>query len=145
MFAAMNNPAAAYSKVGVETGIEAANSHKLILMLFDGAMLAVSTASLHMRRNEEPGDIAKKGEAISKAINIIMNGLKASLDVEAGGELAQRLSFLYEYMCARLFHANLKNDEAALKEVARLLAELKSAWEEIADDPAVLSANRAAA
>jgi flagellar protein FliS len=48
-------------------------------------------------------------------------------------------------MGVRLVHANLKNDLGALQEVSRLLGEIKSAWEEIADDPAVLSASKAAA
>jgi flagellar protein FliS len=62
---------------------------------------------------------------------IIDEGLKSSLDKNVGGELAQNLSDLYEYMCQRLLVANLKNDVAALDEVSRLLTELKGAWEEI--------------
>lgn len=131
MFAVMHNPKAAYQKVGIETGVDAADPHKLVLMLFDGAMLAVSGASLHMQRNE----IAKKGEAVSKAINIIANGLKASLDTQAGGELAERLAALYDYMCARLLHANMNNQPAVLDEVSHLLAELKGAWEQIGSKP----------
>jgi flagellar protein FliS len=88
-------------------------------------------------------EIAEKGQSISKAIDIITNGLEASLDMQVEGELAERLSALYEYMCARLLHAGIKNDRAALDEVVGLLTEIRSAWEEIADDPAVLSANNA--
>ena len=131
MFAVMHNPKAAYNKVGIETGVDTADPHKLVLMLFEGAMLAVSGASLHMQRNE----IAKKGEAVSKAINIIANGLKASLDTQAGGELAERLAALYDYMCARLLHANLNNQPAVLDEVSHLLAELKDAWAQIGGKP----------
>ena len=68
-----------------------------------------------------------------------------SLDFSAGDELARRLAALYDYMGVRLVHANLKNDLGALQEVSRLLGEIKSAWGEIADDPAVLSASKAAA
>lgn len=133
MFGSMNNPAAAYAKVGIDTGVTTADPHKLILMLFDGALLSVSSASLHMQRNET----AAKGQAISKAVDIMANGLKVSLDFDAGGELAQRLGALYDYMCTRLFHANLKNDAPALDEVGRLLTELKGAWEEIGTKQAV--------
>jgi flagellar protein FliS len=129
MFAVMNNPVAAYRKVGVETGVESADPHKLILMLFEGALLSVASASLHMRR----GEVARKGECISKAIDIIANGLKASLDMGAGGDLAAKLAALYDYMCNRLFYANLHNNPAALDEVSHLLAELKSAWEQIGE------------
>jgi flagellar protein FliS len=136
---ARRNPIQAYSSVGIETGVMSANPHKLIVMLFEGALVAVSSARMHMEQKH----IAEKGESVTKAIDIIGNGLKASLDVTAGGELAERLSALYDYMCARLLHANARNDRAALIEVAGLLAELKGAWEEIASDPAVLSANNA--
>lgn len=132
MFAVMHSPKAAYNQVAVETGAIAANPHKLVLMLFEGAMLSVASAALHMQREE----IAAKGEAVSKAINIIANGLKASLDFEVGGELAQKLGALYDYMCNRLLYANLNNQPAALDEVSHLLAELKDAWEQIADKPA---------
>ncbi|HMX16138.1 MAG TPA: flagellar export chaperone FliS [Rhodocyclaceae bacterium] len=142
MFTSMStSPSAAYAKVGIETGVIAADPHKLILMLFDGALLAISSATVQMRGGETP----EKGKSISKAIEIIDSGLKASLDFATGGELAARLGALYDYMCARLLFANLHNNEAALREVAGLLQEIKGAWEEIARDPAVLSGTPAAA
>ena len=127
MFASMRNPVSAYKQVGVEAKVASADPHQLILMLYDGAILSTSSAALHIKRNET----AAKGLAISRAIDIIANGLKVSLDFEAGGELSERLSALYDYMCARLLHANARNDEAALQEVGHLLGELKGAWEEI--------------
>ena len=117
----------AYASVGLETGVQDADPHKLILMLYQGALLAVASAKNQMLRRE----IAGKGASITKAIAIIDEGLKASLDRNAGGELAQNLSALYDYMCQRLLVANLKNDAAALDEVSRLLSELKGAWETI--------------
>jgi flagellar protein FliS len=121
------DPTAAYRKIGLETQLDSASPHKLILMLFDGAQLAISNAQHHMRA----GNIAEKGAAISKCIEIISSGLQASLDHESGGDLAARLDALYEYMGRRLLHANLKNDEAALAEVTALLSELNGAWEQI--------------
>lgn len=116
-----------YANVGLETSVTTADPHKLILLLYQGALLAISSAKNNMLRNE----IAAKGKHISHAIMIIEEGLKASLDKNAGGELAQNLSALYEYMSQRLLVANLKNDVAALDEVSRLLSELKGAWEAI--------------
>ncbi|BCB26947.1 flagellar protein FliS [Sulfurimicrobium lacus] len=121
----------AYSQVGVEASIASASPHKLISMLFDGAILAVSHGRLHMQQ----GNIAAKGASISKAIAIIDDGLSVSLDEKAGGELAQSLKALYEYMSNRLLMANLKNDVAGLDEVSRLLNELKSAWDSIEARP----------
>lgn len=127
MFGPSTNRASAYAKVGMETGVTSADPHKLILMLFDGALLSISSARHALERK----DIPAKGMAISKAIEIIANGLDASLDLEAGGELAMRLSALYEYMSDRLLYANLHNNQAALDEVAGLLGGLRESWEAI--------------
>lgn len=130
--------AATYRNIGLETQLAEASPHNLIVMLFDGALIALANAQRHMENQE----IAEKGSAISRAIDIITNGLQASLDLKEGGEIAQQLYALYEYMGQRLLYANLYNNIAALKEVASLLHEIKSSWEEIADDPAVLSSNK---
>ena len=106
----------------------AADPHGLILLLFEGAAAAMSQARFHMEQN----DIAQRGTNISKAIDIIGNGLKASLNVKAGGDLAERLQALYEYIIQRLLWANMRNDRAALEEAMGLLGEIHSAWAEIA-------------
>jgi len=124
MFGMSRNPLAAYAQVSTEIATATADPHQLILMLFEGARVAISMARLHMERKEIP----EKGAAISKAIDIINNGLLASLDSENGGQLAERLAALYEYISQRLLWANLKNNVAALDEANRLLGELQSAW-----------------
>jgi flagellar protein FliS len=127
MFGSAKNGANAYARVGIETGVAAASPHQLIVMLFEGALVAVSSALQSM----QTGDIPLRGQAISKAITIIDNGLRASLDKEAGGEIAESLDALYDYMSRRLLMANLKNQPAMLEEVYRLLSELKAAWDGI--------------
>jgi flagellar protein FliS len=127
MFGNLHNPVSAYKSVGVDSAVTAADPHKLILLLLDGALSAISLAKGAMAR----GEIAAKGEAVSKAIDIIQNGLRASLDQEQGGELAVQLDLLYEYMGRRLLHANLRDDPAALDEVTALLREIHAAWAEI--------------
>jgi flagellar protein FliS len=119
----------AYANVGLETGIASASPHKLIVMLYDGALVALLSAKTNIATN----NIAGKGAAISKAITIIDNGLRASLDKSAGGEIAANLDALYDYMSRRLLHANLKNDVAIIDEVHGLLADLRGAWVEIGD------------
>jgi len=132
MNAFSNNGLKAYSRVGVETGVLSASPQQLILMLYEGAITAISSAQYHLRQKE----IAAKGEAISKAIAIIDGGLRASLDLSVGGGLAKGLFELYEYMSRRLLQANLRNDHAALDEVRQLLLQLKGAWETLAAKPA---------
>ncbi|WAW09551.1 flagellar export chaperone FliS [Oxalobacter vibrioformis] len=127
MFASSRHGANAYAKVGIETGVLAASPHKLITMLFDGALLAIATAAKHI----ESGNIEEKGQAIVKAVTIIQSGLQESLNREAGGELANNLDALYDYMRRRLFEAHVRNDASMLEEVKGLLLEIKSAWDEI--------------
>lgn len=119
--------AAAYAKVGVESHVTNADPHQLILMLFDGALLAINSAAIAMER----GDVEARVKNISKAIEIITMGLKTSLDPQ-GGELADRLGALYDYMCSRLLHANAFSTDAPLIEVSGLLRDLRDAWSQIA-------------
>lgn len=128
MFGNARNAISAYQKAGVDAAIEVADPHRLILLLFSGAQAAVCNARAAMQMNQ----VAAKGEAVSKAIDIIGNGLKASLDMEKGGDIAPRLEALYDYMVLRLLQANMKNDLKALEEVSGLLEEIHSAWRGIA-------------
>lgn len=120
-----------YRKVEVETGVPEASPHQLVLMLMEGALVAINIAAVKM----EQGDIPKKGEAISKAIALIDEGLRPSLNLEQGGEIAANLDALYDYMGRQLFLANLRNDTAPLNEVARLLGDIKEAWVAIGNMP----------
>ena len=127
MFGTMKRGANAYANIGMETGVLAANPHKLITMLFDGALVAIALGKKHMA----DGDIRSKGKSITHAILIIDNGLRASLNKNVGGELALNLDSLYEYMSRRLFQANATNDPSILDEVHGLLTDIRSAWEQI--------------
>jgi flagellar secretion chaperone FliS len=124
MFSTNLNAAKNYTTVGVTSGVMSASPHGLVLMLFEGAMLAVSASRMHMQIGRTP----EKAQAISKAVAIIQDGLMASLDRESGGEIAEQLFSLYEYMVARLIEANIGNRTEPLEEVGRLLAELNGAW-----------------
>ena len=127
MYTNSRNAAHAYANVGLETGVAAASPHQLIVMLYEGAELAVRMAIRHM--NE--GDVAKKSDAITKASSIIIDGLCTALDPKQGGEIAQQLGALYDYMNQRLMLAHVKNQTAPLEEVLGLLRELRGAWQQI--------------
>jgi flagellar secretion chaperone FliS len=134
MNTATRHALSAYVQTGIESAIPEANPHRLVMMLFDGAIASIADARLNMIR----GQIAARGKAISKAISIVDQGLKSSLDTAKGGEIAERLDALYEYICARLLDANVKGRPEALDEPAKLLSELQSAWAEIAGVPGAL-------
>lgn len=139
MFGSMKNPANAYAQLSIDSAVLSADPHRLILLLFEGAENALTLSHHYI----EEGNIAERGTAISKAIDIINNGLKASLDLSQGGELAERLYALYEYMASRLLWANMKNDLVVLDEVRSLLDEIHGAWKEIAPQNQSTAANNA--
>ena len=127
MPSSQHSAASAYQDIGRQTGVPDADAHGLILLLYDGALEALARARRHM----EQGDIRLKCETLTKAINIITDGLKASLDVEAGGAIGRNLSDLYDYMTNRLVLANLENRPEILLEVIELLRQLRDAWSQI--------------
>jgi flagellar secretion chaperone FliS len=118
------NASGVYRTVGLETGVTAASPHQLVMMLFEGVQESIAQARGAMRSR----NIAVKGRAIGRAVRIVEEGLRAALDLEAGGELALDLRELYAYIALRLTRANLENDEAALDECQRLIEPLASAW-----------------
>lgn len=119
--------AGAYASLSVESGVMNADPHHLIVMLFDGAESCIRSARAHM----EAGNIAEKGRSISKAIDIINRGLLAALDRERGGEVAENLALIYEYINQQLLAANLRDDRSALAHAERLLTDISSAWREL--------------
>ncbi|RBO14190.1 MULTISPECIES: flagellar export chaperone FliS [Pantoea] len=122
------NGTQAYAKIGVESAVMSATSPQLMTLLFDGAISAVVRARLFMQDGNIPG----KGNAISKAVNIIEAGLKQGLDEASGDELTLNLIGLYSYMVRRLVEANIRNDVPALEEVETLLRNIADAWKEVA-------------
>ena len=115
-----------YQAINRQTGIVDADRHRLIQMLYDGALERISMAKGMIQRKDFEG----KNRLIGKAIEII-GGLKSFLDLKQGGEVAANLEKLYEYMENRLFQANLRNDIAALDEVASHLRTVKEGWDGI--------------
>ena len=113
-----------YRQVGVETRLTGATPHQMVAMLFDGYMEAVAQARGAMRAGQ-PGI---KGVAIGRAVRIVEEGLRAGLDLRAGGSLARDLHDLYGYLTMRLTIANLHNNEEALDECQRLMQPLREAW-----------------
>jgi len=122
-----SNPIAAYQQVDRESDIRGADPHRLVMLLFDGAVAALVEAEAKLAEKNY-GD---KSNALVKAIAIINDGLCLSLNLDEGGELAQNLNGLYRYMVTRLLHANIQNDVGAMIEVRGLLEELGGAWREM--------------
>jgi len=131
MFASPLQPVEQYRQVGMATAVSQASPHQLVVLLYDGAIAAL----LQARHALESGDTATRHSTISKAMRIIDEGLKASVESAADPALADNLRSLYEHMVGRLFLANRQASDEPLAQVLGLLRDLRSAWAEIAPTP----------
>ncbi len=128
MFASQLQPIDQYRQVGTVTAVSQADPHQLVLLLFDGAVAAV----LQARHALATGDTPTRLTTVSKAMRIIDEGLKASLESRGDAALEENLRALYEHMVNRLFIANVQASDEPLAEVLKLLGDLRSTWAEIA-------------
>ena len=117
-----------YREIGASTSLDGASPHKLVSLLYAALASQIARARGAIARR----DIAEKGRAISHAVRIVDEGLKAPLDMQGGGAIAANLHDLYDYMVRALTMANLKNDDIALEECARLVETLREGWDGIA-------------
>lgn len=116
----------AYRSVAAHSGVATADPHQLVVMLMDGALERLAAA----RGAIENGSVVEKASLIHKTISII-DELHASLNLQAGGDLAANLASLYEYCGRQLLRANAESRVDLLDEVHRLLREIRSAWIQI--------------
>ena len=120
--------ASAYQRVNVETAVSQASPHQLVNLLLEGVLRNVGAARAALTR----GDIVTKGKQINNAVRILDEGLKPALDLVNGGDLAANLNGLYGYCSLRLTEANLRNDDAALADVLRVIEPVADGWKQIA-------------
>lgn len=120
------NSVSAYRSVAAHGGVAAANPHQLIVMLLDGALERVASARGAIEHNSPEA----KARLLHRATAII-DELRASLNLEAGGQIAANMADLYDYCGRLLLRANLENRIAPLDEVTHLLREIRGAWIQI--------------
>ena len=115
-----------YSDVKVKAGVAAASPHGLIQMLFDGLLERIAQTKGAIEQN----DIELKNRKVNQAVGIIL-GLRESLNVDTGNDIADSLDNLYDYVQRQLWLAHFKNDASLLDECTRLILEVSTAWREI--------------
>ncbi|WP_041523344.1 flagellar export chaperone FliS [Gilvimarinus agarilyticus] len=120
-----------YQQVNVQSSVVDASPHRLIQMLFEGALERIAQAKGSLAR----GSFVQKSERITKAVAIVQ-GLQGSLSDTEGGELTANLDALYDYVIRTLIQANQSNDVAKLDECAKLLGDVKSGWDQMLDTQA---------
>lgn len=117
-----------YTQVRAETQPDNLNSYDVVRMLFNRSLERLTAAQLCIKKN----DIAGRGENLGMVISIL-GALSASLDREAGKDISENLSKLYQYMMDKLVEANLKSSMELIEEVRQLLITIKSGWDGIED------------
>jgi len=126
---AKKNGLARYAQIAGSAEVAYASPHRLVQMLMEAALDKIAIATGQASRRE----FEAKGRSVNWAISII-NGLRGSLNLEEGGDIARNLDDLYDYMLRRLLDANAASDPAILQEVAGLLGEVKAGWDAIPPD-----------
>jgi flagellar protein FliS len=127
------NRAAQYRAVRSHGLVADASPARLVQVMFEHILSHLATARgcmLRVADNRPLNEVLAKVSAISKA-NALLAQLNATLDMERGGQVAQNLRALYEYMMNRLALANAANDTALVAEVASLVEKIKSGWDQI--------------
>jgi len=130
------NKAAQYRAVRSHGLVADASPTRLVQIMFEGVLSHLATARGSMERikdNRPLNDVIAKGNAMGKAVALI-GQLNGTLDMQRGGQIAENLRALYEYMLNRLTLANATNDVRVVAEVAGLVAEVKSGWDQIVTD-----------
>jgi flagellar protein FliS len=133
---AHNKAAAQYRAVRSHGLVADASPTRLVQVMFEHIIAHLATARGCMSRiqgNKPLNDVVAKGKAVSKSL-ALLGQLNGTLDMQRGGEVAQNLRALYEYMMNRLVLANGTDDISILAEVSRLVEEIKSGWDQIVSD-----------
>jgi len=118
-----------YAQTSVQTGVESATPHRLVQMLYEGALDRIAQAKGAILRK----DMEAKANLTNRIMDILAH-LQSSLELDRGGDVAENLYRLYDYMNRQVFAASRDNDPAKLEEVAILIREVKSAWDQMPEE-----------
>ncbi len=123
--------ASTYARAYQAQSVLTASPGQLVLLMYDGALrfMAQARASFALAETT-PRRIETINTALLRAQAVITE-LRANLDHEAGGEVAQNLDRLYDYHLRRLFMANISKDESIVAEVEGLVRALRDSWAEM--------------
>jgi flagellar protein FliS len=114
---------AAYQSVSVHGDVAGADPHGLVMMLLDACSERLTIAAGCIERRET----ARMAKLLHSCVTILTE-LRGSLNLAAGGALAENLNSLYDYMMRQLLLANAGSNASLVKEVLGLINEIRGAW-----------------
>lgn len=115
-----------YAQTNIQTGVESATPHRLVQMLYEGALDRLAQAKGAVLRK----DFEAKSLLTNKIVDILGH-LQASLDMERGADVANNFHALYDYMIRSVLSASRHNDASKLEEVSNLLKDIKAGWDDM--------------
>lgn len=111
------------------TQISTATKEQLLLITYDIAIRSCRIAEGALDCENKIQDLDLANREILRAQDVIRE-LMVTLNTEKGGEMAQNLMRLYDYMYQQLVEANIKKEAKNITAVRTMLEELKGTWEE---------------
>jgi flagellar secretion chaperone FliS len=109
-----------------ENAVATQSRGRLVVLLYEGAIRFLRQAQQEL----EAGDMAAKGEHINKAV-AILHELDSCLNMDDGGEIAQNLRSIYQFMVRHLGEANVQRNPTHIQDVIECLESLNESWKAI--------------
>jgi len=128
MSPAMHGKVSAYQSVAAHGSVAAADPHRLVLLLLEGALSRITLA----RACNDRADRQERNRHLERAVAIV-GELRACLDLSQG-PLARNLDELYDFVMRQLMLGQLTNDTRGISGAASVLQEIRLAWAALAPD-----------
>jgi flagellar protein FliS len=106
-----------------EMEIQAASPHKLVVIVFEQLVVNLERARIAMERK----DIERRVVALRRARDLVTE-LLATIDVEKGGVLAQRLADLYQFMLYELVDIGQRGDVVSMRKLVSIAMQLREGF-----------------
>ena len=114
--------ALAYAANSIETGVVAANSSQLIVLVYERLFD-------HLKIGKKELESGRYGiESFTKAHDLIQQGLIACIDYKEGGDIAQSLGAIYEWALREIINARVAKSPEKVQEILDVLTPLYEAW-----------------
>lgn len=103
-----------------------ASPKKLVTLLLEGSVKNLKLAKIYIEKK----DYEQSNKALIKHQDIILE-LQRTLDFEAGGEVAQNLELMYDYLIEQAIRANVHKDVTIIDHSIEIVQGILESWIQI--------------